>query len=47
MATGQQNDPTFGLVYKLVTAGEKPKTLDIPKCKRIHDQCTISTMSYK
>ena len=33
MAEEQQKDPTLGLVYQLVTAGEKPKTLAIAKIK--------------
>ena len=31
MAEEQQKDPTLRLVYQLVTAGEKPKTLAIAK----------------
>ena len=31
MAEEQQKDPTVELVYQLVTAGEKPKTLSIAK----------------
>ena len=31
MAEEQQKDPTLKLVYQLVTAGEKPKTLAIAK----------------
>ena len=33
MAEEQQKDPTFELVYQLVIAGEKPKTLAIAKIK--------------
>ena len=33
MAEEQQKDPTLKLVYQLVTAGEKPKTLAIAKIK--------------
>ena len=33
MAEEQQKDPTLELVYQLVTAGEKPKTLAIAKIK--------------
>ena len=33
MAEEQQKDPTLELVYQLVTAGEKPKTLAIVKIK--------------
>ena len=33
MAEEQQKDLTLGLVYQLVTAGEKPKTLAIAKIK--------------
>ena len=33
MSEEQQKDPTLELVYKLVTAGEKPKTLAIAKIK--------------
>ena len=33
MEEEQQKDPTLKLVYKLVTAGEKPKTLAIAKIK--------------
>ena len=33
MAKEQQEDPTLELVYQLVTAGEKPKTLAIAKIK--------------
>ena len=33
MAEEQQKDPTLELVYKLVAAGEKPKTLAIAKIK--------------
>ena len=33
MAEEQQKDPTLQLVYQLVTAGEKPKTLAIAKIK--------------
>ena len=33
MAEEQQKDPTLRLVYQLVTAGEKPKTLAIAKIK--------------
>ena len=33
MAEEQQKDPTLGLVYQLVTADEKPKTLAIDKIK--------------
>ena len=33
MAEEQQKDPTLELVYQLVTAGEKPKTLAITKIK--------------
>ena len=33
MCEEQQKDPTLELVYKLVTAGEKPKTLPIAKIK--------------
>ena len=33
MAKEQQKDPTLELVYQLVTAGEKPKTLAIAKIK--------------
>ena len=33
MAEEQQKDPTLDLVYQLVTAGEKPKTLAIAKIK--------------
>ena len=33
MAEDQQNDSTFKLVYQLVTAGQKPKTLAIAKIK--------------
>ena len=33
MAEEQQKDPTLELAYQLVTAGEKPKTLDIAKIK--------------
>ena len=33
MAKEQQEDPTLKLVYQLVTAGEKPKTLAIAKIK--------------
>ena len=33
MAKAWQKDPTLELVYQLVTAGEKPKTLAIAKIK--------------
>ena len=33
MAGEQQKDPNLELVYQLVTAGEKPKTLAIAKIK--------------
>ena len=33
MAEEEQKDPTPKLVYQLVTAGEKPKTLAIAKIK--------------
>ena len=33
MSEEQQKDPTLELVYQLVTAGEKPKTLAIAKIK--------------
>ena len=33
MAEKQQKDPTLELVYQLVTAGEKPKTLAVAKIK--------------
>ena len=33
MSEEQQKDPTLKLVYQLVTAGEKPKTLTIAKIK--------------
>ena len=33
MSEEQQNDPTLKLVYQLVTAEEKPKTLAIAKIK--------------
>ena len=33
MAKEQQKDPTLELVYQLVTASEKPKTLAIAKIK--------------
>ena len=33
MSEEQQKDPTLELVYKLVTAGEKPKTSAIAKIK--------------
>ena len=33
MAEEQQKDPTLELVYQLVTAGKKPKTLAIAKNK--------------
>ena len=33
MAEEQQKDPTLGLVYQLVTVGEKPKTLAMSQIK--------------
>ena len=33
MSEEKQKDPTLELVYQLVTAGEKPKTLAIAKIK--------------
>ena len=33
MAEEQQKDPTLGLVYQTVTAGEKPKTSAMAKIK--------------
>ena len=35
MAKEQQEDPTLEMVYQLVIAGDKPKTLAIMLCKAI------------